>query len=466
MASRHGEPEGLDLSLEEIIRRQTGPAKSPQGVASPGPGPGPARGEEARDGGRRAGRGGPGQGGGFRGRRMGGYGGMGRGGRNGWNRPETWVGWGGWGAREERGWAGGIGPPRGGGGRRFEAEAMRRAQWEERHRRVRAAEARAAEARAAEMRAAERRAAEMRAAEAREKCTLTTVGTDVIIKLRDTEIIKVKENGDVVLSSGGEKSPLLLQKLNETLNPLGIQVLLGKDNSDWSVKDGRTLMRFYDGLVVQAKGMQHRSRAHAIQKSFNQANAKAAVEATMASNAVAAALGLVTAGKPPNGQGPEGRYAGTSGDMHMGQGMGGRGGPMHNHRMPMNGIGCEGRNGMVGGRYGWRGGMHGHMGRGGRGSCVGMDGCMEDDIGYRKWGGGGWAGPQEPLPDWSSNTHSMGNGHQGDAMGHVYGGPHPGDLEFMDESGWGDQDCGPRRGSSALDPRARRRLAQGRYAPY
>lgn len=42
----------------------------------------------------------------------------------------------------------------------------------------------------------------------------------------------------------------MLKAFNDVLNLVSVQVLAA-DNSpeDWSVKDGRTLMRFFDGLV-------------------------------------------------------------------------------------------------------------------------------------------------------------------------------------------------------------------------
>eukprot|EP00803_Ostreobium_quekettii_P010191 evm.model.scf_972.2 EVM.evm.TU.scf_972.2 scf_972:6163-11675(+) len=307
----------------------------------------------------------------------------------------------------------------------------------------------------------------MRAAcgQLREKCAMTTEGTDIVVKMRNIEIIRVKENGDIVLSSAGEKTPWLLHTLNDILNLVGVQVLLGKATSEWSVKDGRTLMRFYDGLVIQAKGAQNRSRAQTIKKSFNQSNAKAAVEATMASDAVAAALGLVTSTRPCAGQ--EVRYTGASGEVRMGigQGVGCRGGPVRNRHVPMDGMAGERREGVGGGGSGRRG--YEHVPRVGPGGPHrDADDKADDDVGYGQWGGAARVGPQESQMDWSSNTHSVGNGHQDDASGAQHGGPAPGDMEFMDESGWGDQDWGPKRATGQLDPRTRRRLAQGRYAPY
>ncbi|KAK9809238.1 hypothetical protein WJX72_011898 [[Myrmecia] bisecta] len=115
---------------------------------------------------------------------------------------------------------------------------------------------------------------------------------EVVVRFRRKTLITVRPNGDIVLDSGGTEEPAVFQTFNDALNLIGIKITaLGPGN--WSVSDGKSLTRFADGVVLPGKGPQHAGRGAALLAAFQNR------EATAASNAAAAAAGLL----PPDGAG-------------------------------------------------------------------------------------------------------------------------------------------------------------------
>ncbi|CEM38214.1 unnamed protein product [Vitrella brassicaformis CCMP3155] len=75
---------------------------------------------------------------------------------------------------------------------------------------------------------------------------------DLIVKLYDTEVVKVsKGKGDIVLNSGGFRTVETLNVIQKTLEPLGLK-LKETDKKVWSVTDGRSyLVPFEEGMKVK-----------------------------------------------------------------------------------------------------------------------------------------------------------------------------------------------------------------------
>eukprot|EP01026_Neomeris_dumetosa_P036489 TRINITY_DN2945_c1_g1_i4.p1 TRINITY_DN2945_c1_g1~~TRINITY_DN2945_c1_g1_i4.p1 ORF type:complete len:259 (-),score=10.48 TRINITY_DN2945_c1_g1_i4:51-746(-) len=63
---------------------------------------------------------------------------------------------------------------------------------------------------------------------------------DVVVRYRRTEIVRVRQNGEVVLTSGGYHGPTTLQSINDALNLLGIRVTPQGDvrKGVWNISDG------------------------------------------------------------------------------------------------------------------------------------------------------------------------------------------------------------------------------------
>lgn len=59
--------------------------------------------------------------------------------------------------------------------------------------------------------------------------------------------------------------------LNDALNLIGVRVTATGDikSGDWSISDGKSLIRFHDGVVVPGKGPQNASRGHALLIALN-----------------------------------------------------------------------------------------------------------------------------------------------------------------------------------------------------
>lgn len=130
-----------------------------------------------------------------------------------------------------------------------------------------------------------------------QQCNLEEGSGDVVVRYQGAEIVRVSPAGDVQLSAEGQYEAGTLASLNDALGPLGLRVTaVGGDveSGVWSVADGKSLVRFHDGVVLPAKGAAQATRGQQVLQAFaNPAWAAAA----QASNAAAAKAGLL----PPAG---------------------------------------------------------------------------------------------------------------------------------------------------------------------
>eukprot|EP00854_Cymbomonas_tetramitiformis_P009455 gene9455-11199_t len=117
---------------------------------------------------------------------------------------------------------------------------------------------------------------------------------DVIKKLYNTDIVVVKQTGEVTLDSGGYRTTQTRMSMNDALNAIGMKLVHNEaDPSEWTVSDGKFfLKRYEDGMVIPA-GQAGRGRGLALLKASGDPSATAAVQATEASDAAALAAGIV-----------------------------------------------------------------------------------------------------------------------------------------------------------------------------
>ncbi|KAK9861033.1 hypothetical protein WJX84_008638 [Apatococcus fuscideae] len=134
-----------------------------------------------------------------------------------------------------------------------------------------------------------------------QRCEQDEETGDVVVIFKNYEIIRVTPNGDIILDSQGRKSPLLLASMNDALNLLGIRII--EVGEQWSVSEGKALIRFSDNVVLPSKGQATAHRGQTLLAAFRDPDGKAAAAATAASTAAAAAAGLL-----PNGAAPR-QYA-------------------------------------------------------------------------------------------------------------------------------------------------------------
>eukprot|EP00887_Chlorella_sp_A99_P005879 scaffold1.g5879.t1 len=129
-----------------------------------------------------------------------------------------------------------------------------------------------------------------------ESCCEDAETGDVVFKFKRTELVRISPAGAVTLTSGGYHTNATLAALNDGLNLLGIRVTAPAGDAaagDWSISDGRSLARFYDGVVLPAKGPQHTARGQQLLQAFASPNRGLAAAATAASNAAATAAGIL-----------------------------------------------------------------------------------------------------------------------------------------------------------------------------
>lgn len=135
---------------------------------------------------------------------------------------------------------------------------------------------------------------------------------DVIKTLYNTDIVVVKQTGEVTLDSGGFRTTQTRMSMNDALNTFGMKLVHNEaDPSEWTVSDGKVfLKRYEDGMIIPA-GQAGRGRGLALLKASGDPSATAAVQATEASDAAALAAGIVPRGaKGGRGKGGKGnRFA-------------------------------------------------------------------------------------------------------------------------------------------------------------
>ncbi|PRW59806.1 microtubule-associated Asp [Chlorella sorokiniana] len=118
----------------------------------------------------------------------------------------------------------------------------------------------------------------------------------VIFRFRQTKLVTIDPAGNITLDAGGHYNGVTLASLNDALNLIGIRVTCpGGDvrNDDWSVSDGRTLTRFEDGVVLPAKGPMAAGRGRQLLQAFNNPHHAQQAAAVAASNAAATAAGIL-----------------------------------------------------------------------------------------------------------------------------------------------------------------------------
>ena len=68
-----------------------------------------------------------------------------------------------------------------------------------------------------------------------------------MVRLYDTDVVRIGD-GTITLDSGGFMKAMTMDCMNEALEPFGFAV---KANGEaWQVSDGKTLLRFSDGMKV------------------------------------------------------------------------------------------------------------------------------------------------------------------------------------------------------------------------
>lgn len=133
-----------------------------------------------------------------------------------------------------------------------------------------------------------------------QSCFMDPRTNEVVFKAYDTELIRIRPAGDLVINAEGSRSTPIFNSLNDALSKLGLKVVsVGPTTAgNWSISDGRTLTRFYDGVVVPSKGMASSSRGRVLLSAFSDPLVEqAAQEASAASTAAAIAAGILPGDK-------------------------------------------------------------------------------------------------------------------------------------------------------------------------
>lgn len=85
-----------------------------------------------------------------------------------------------------------------------------------------------------------------------------------------------------------------IASMNDALNPIGIRITApGGDvtTGQWSISDGKSLVRYADGVVLPGKG--ETQRGQQVLEAFQNPNRAVVAAATAASNAMASNAGLL-----------------------------------------------------------------------------------------------------------------------------------------------------------------------------
>ncbi|GIL69943.1 hypothetical protein Vretimale_10054 [Volvox reticuliferus] len=78
---------------------------------------------------------------------------------------------------------------------------------------------------------------------------------NVVVKLKDTEVVTVSPSGEIALTTGGWFTQTTFDVMNKALGVLQIHVTATGDVRDgaWQVAYGPHLLRFYDGIILHPK---------------------------------------------------------------------------------------------------------------------------------------------------------------------------------------------------------------------
>eukprot|EP00775_Hariotina_reticulata_P009434 gene9434-9599_t len=95
---------------------------------------------------------------------------------------------------------------------------------------------------------------------------------DVILRFHKTNVVRIRQNGEVVLTAGGWYTYTTLAAINDAMQAMNMRVLHhGQPAAGaWLVKDdqGRQLP-FQDGMVLQPTRPEHRKRAESVLKAYH-----------------------------------------------------------------------------------------------------------------------------------------------------------------------------------------------------
>lgn len=115
-----------------------------------------------------------------------------------------------------------------------------------------------------------------------------------------TAALQVGPAGDVTLDSGGDHTEERLAAMNAALSHINMSVKQVGEN--WSVSDGKGLVRFADGMKLPAKGPLTAGRAMVLLQALTAGRSKAAATAAQqASTEAAIAAGLMPRTSVPSG---------------------------------------------------------------------------------------------------------------------------------------------------------------------
>lgn len=130
-------------------------------------------------------------------------------------------------------------------------------------------------------------------------CYIEEATGDVVVQYHNTIIVRISPEGDILLDSGGFHKRMTLASFNDVLAPVGIKVSAPEagrlEDTQWLVSDGRSLFRFQDGMTLDSKGIHSATRGALVLQAFDNPSAAAA---TFASNAAAAQAGLLPMNTP------------------------------------------------------------------------------------------------------------------------------------------------------------------------
>jgi hypothetical protein len=75
-------------------------------------------------------------------------------------------------------------------------------------------------------------------------------GDDIAIRLHDTDILRFKADGSVVLHTGGWRTVTTKERMNEHLRDLGFRI--DQRSFKWYVSERNPLGEYYDGMTLNS----------------------------------------------------------------------------------------------------------------------------------------------------------------------------------------------------------------------
>jgi hypothetical protein len=103
-----------------------------------------------------------------------------------------------------------------------------------------------------------------------QSCFMNESGATVF-KYHASELVTINSAGDITINTDGHHGATTLASLNDALNPIGISVktaVKGELGGDWTLSDGKSLVRLTDGVVLPAKGPMHAGRGPLMLQAF------------------------------------------------------------------------------------------------------------------------------------------------------------------------------------------------------